>query len=222
MQGIFADSCTMAADERRRQTTPFPLKAGLIEQLYADVIAWQSAHRTRCIPSERGKDICERRLGHRLRKVLTRRHKDLSNYKDRSKVLCPCHKKLSAAQTALINSIPGVNVRAYSGSGVRCVKKTIWHERLVALALFQQQHHRLPKLRRATDFGPSRESSLARWLQNAKRRMAEQKLTPEQATQLLVITQISADAGSQHPVPIQCQLLFEGTVLTTTRLFCIN
>ena len=34
MQGIFADSCTMAADERRRQTTPFPLKAGLIEQLY--------------------------------------------------------------------------------------------------------------------------------------------------------------------------------------------
>jgi hypothetical protein len=63
---------------------------------------------------------------------------------------------------------------------------------------------------------------LAHWLQNAKRRMAEQKLTPEQATQLLVITQISADARSQHPVPIQCQLLFEGTVLATTRLFCIN
>ena len=210
----------MAADERRRQTTSFPPKAGLIEQLYADVIAWQSAHRTRSIPKERGKDICERRLGHRLRKVLTRRHKDLSNYKDRSKVLCPCHKKLSAAQTALINSIPGVNVRAYSGSGVRCVKKTIWHERLVALALFQQQHHRLPKQRRATE--SSTESSLARWLQNAKRRMAEQKLTPEQATQLLVITQISADARSQHPVPIQCQLLLEGTVPVTTRLFCIN
>jgi hypothetical protein len=63
---------------------------------------------------------------------------------------------------------------------------------------------------------------LARWLQNAKRRMAEQKLTPEQATQLLVITQISADARSQHPVPIQCQLLLEGTVPATTRLFCIN
>ena len=208
----------MAADERRRQTTSFPPKAGLIEQLYADVIAWQSAHRTRSIPKERGKDICERRLGQRLRKVLLRRHKDLSE--PSRKVLCPCHKKLSAAQTALINSIPGVNVRAYSGSGVRCVKKTIWHERLVALALFQQQHHRLPKQRRATE--SSTESSLARWLQNAKRRMAEQKLTPEQATQLLVITQISADAGSQHPVPIQCQLLFEGTVLATTRLFCIN
>ena len=211
----------MAADERRRQTTSFPPKAGLIEQLYADVIAWQSAHRTRSIPNKRGKDICERRLGQRLYKVLLRRHKDLRWDAGTSfgpSRLMPCNKKLSAAQTALINSIPGV--REYSESGVRCVKKTIWHERLVALALFQQQHHRLPKQRRARE--SNTESSLARWLQNAKRRMAEQKLTPELATQLLVITQISADARSQHPVPIQCQLLFEGTVPATTRFFCIN
>ena len=92
--------------------------------------------------------------------------------------------------------------------------------RLAAVVLFQQQHHRLPKQRRARE--SNTESSLARWLQNAKRRMIEQKLTPELATQLLAITQISADARSQHPVPIQCQLLFEGTVPATTRLLCIN
>ena len=100
---------TMAADEHKKSGWTVA-KTDLIKVLYADVIAWQSANRTASIPTMRARDPYEPRLANRLAKALLRRHGDLSSntFYCAGKGVYPSHKQLTTAETAIINSIPGV------------------------------------------------------------------------------------------------------------------
>ena len=103
----------MAADEHKKpgwDVGALRRKPDLINVLYADVIAWQSAKGTSIIPNMRASDSYERCLANRLAKALLRRHGDLSSdtFYCAGKGVYPSHKQLTAAETAIINSIPGV------------------------------------------------------------------------------------------------------------------
>ena len=99
----------MAADEHKKSGWTVA-KPDLIKVLYDDVIAWQSANRTASIPNMRARDPDEARLANRLAKALLRRHGDLSSntFYCAGKGVYPSHKQLTTAETAIINSIPGV------------------------------------------------------------------------------------------------------------------
>ena len=104
---------TMAADEHKKpgwDVGALRRKPDLINVLYADVIAWQSAKGTSIIPNMRASDSYERCLANRLAKALLRRHGDLSSdtFYCAGKGVYPSHKQLTAAEAAIINSIPGV------------------------------------------------------------------------------------------------------------------
>jgi len=104
---------TMAADDHKKpgwDVGALHRKPDLIKVLYADVIAWQSAKATSIIPNMRASDSYERCLAKRLAKALLRRHGALSsdNFYCTGKGVYPSHKQLTTAETAIINSIPGV------------------------------------------------------------------------------------------------------------------
>jgi len=104
---------TMAADDHKKpgwDVGALHRKPDLIKVLYDDVIAWQSAKATSIIPNMRASDSDERCLAKRLAKALLRRHGALSsdNFYCTGKGVYPSHKQLTTAETAIINSIPGV------------------------------------------------------------------------------------------------------------------
>ena len=70
-----------------------------IRQLHVDVLAWQELRGGR-LPNQHSDDSKEARLGMRLTKALLRRSKALGRY--------PSERLLTTAETALMNSIPGV------------------------------------------------------------------------------------------------------------------
>ena len=103
----------MAADDHKKpgwDVGALHRKPDLIKVLYDDVIAWQSAKATSIIPNMRASDSYERCLAKRLAKALLRRHGALSsdNFYCAGKGVYPSHKQLTTAETAIINSIPGV------------------------------------------------------------------------------------------------------------------
>ena len=77
--------------------------------LVQEVVKWQTDCATRCIPDRRSDDTEEAKLGERFKKLLLQRDKALGPE--------PSRRKLSLAEVALVNSVPGVPFRGCSVHG---------------------------------------------------------------------------------------------------------